>query len=498
MKRFAFSFVLVPLFASTASILSSGLQEQSDPPEAVDVGNRLELFVDHHLIEELDGLSLRLHQPREEERVLHFDRPWEGNTPFQISVFQDGEIFRMYYRGSSAPDYVVEGQLEPGEKVVAAHVRAECYAQSRDGIHWVRPSLSQVEFQGSRENNILDLKGATHFVPFKDANPQATDENRYKAVGFIRQGEKRGLLPLYSDDAIHWKWLHPEPVITDGAFDSQNVAFWDGERGFYVALYRDFKSGVRTLKYATSHDFVNWTAGQWVEYPDTPPEHLYTNATVPYFRAPHIFLAFPKRFVPWRVPLHLQGGEGPNRTGLSDAVFMTSRDGVRWHRFAEAFIRPGRERRNWIHRTNAVGRGILATGPDELSLYLTRHYTYPTAHALRVSLRPDGFVSVHAGYSAGELITKPLIFEGRELILNYSTSAAGSIEVELQDVNGYPVPGFSLQESIPIWGDEIEGPARWKRKASRTDQRVLERLSGTPVRLRFVITDADLYSMQFR
>ena len=493
--------VTTALTGASQNILAGQLHSQ----EPLNIGSRLELFVDDYLIEDLKGLDLKVHRPREGERVLHFDQPWEGNIPYFINIYPDGDIYRMNYRGRSDPDYVIQQELEPGEKVMPTHEEAACYAESRDGIHWVRTSLEQVEFQGSRDNNILDLKGASRFVPFKDPNPQAPAESRYKAVAYTKRGEKPGLVPLHSHDGLHWEWMSPEAVITDGYFDSQNIAFWDGERGRYVALYRDFKSGIRTLKYATSKDFLKWSTGQWVEYGDAPQEHLYTNATVPYFRAPHLFLAFPNRFSPWRIPMHLQPGPigkqekaGPNRTGLSDAVFMSSRDGLHWYRFMEAFIRPGRDRRNWIHRNNIVGRGIVPTGPDELSLYVIRHYTYPTAHLLRVSVRTDGFASLHAGYPGGEMVTRPLTFHGSELILNYSTSATGSIQLEVQDADGHPIPGFSLQDCIPIWGDEIEGRARWRHPTNQTDQHPLKRLAGAPVRLRFVMKDADLYSLRFR
>ncbi len=503
MKRGLASVCLVAMVLTVAG--ENVLAEQPSSQDSLDIGSRLEPFVDDYLIEDLEGLDLRVHRPREEEKVLHFDRPWEGNIPYFVNIYRDGDIYRMNYRGRSAPDYVIQEELEPGEEVMPTHEEVACYAESRDGIRWVRTSLGQVEFRGSRDNNILDLKGASRFVPFKDANPQAPAESRYKAVAYTKRGEKPGLVPLHSPDGLHWKWMRPEPVITDGYFDSQNVSFWDGERGIYVALYRDFKSGIRTLKYATSSDFVQWSTGRWVDYGEVPREHLYTNATVPYFRAPHLFLAFPNRFSPWRIPMHLRPGrggeretEGPNKTGISDTVFMSSRDGLHWYRFLEAFIRPGRDRRNWIHRNNLVGRGMVATGPDELSLYVIRHYTYPTAHLLRVSVRTDGFASLHAGYPGGEMVTKPLIFQGSKLILNYSTSAAGSIQSEIQDANGHPIPGFSLQDCIPIWGDEIEGRARWNHPTSQTDQHPLKRLAGTTVRLRFVMKDADLYSLRFR
>lgn len=90
------------------------------------------------------------------------------------------------------------------------------------------------------------------------------------------------------------------------------------------------------------------------------------------------------------------------------------------------------------------------------------------------------------------MLTKPLVFSGDRLVINYATSAAGSLRVEVQDMEGQPFPGFSLSDCREIIGDEIERPVTWK---GRQD---LRQLSGKPVRLRFVMKDADLYSLRFR
>ena len=302
--------------------------------------------------------------------------------------------------------------------------------------------------------------------------------------------------------------MREEPVIRDGAFDSQNVAFWDPLRGLYVAIYRDFLHGVRTIKSATSPDFLSWSSGEWADYGDAPLEHLYTNAATAYLRAPHIYLAFPMRLLDsWRT-FH---PDSP-WPGVADAVFMSSRDGVHWdRRFMESFIRPGRDLRNWRDRNTLPARGVVMTAPDELSLYVTRNLYSPSNHLERMVVRLDGFVSVHAGYRGGELVTKPLIFQGGNLVLNYATSAAGSLRVELQDGRGNPLPGFSLEESPVIFGDEVEGVVRWERRhpdaavypryaerSRRAAEQPLARLSGKPVRLRLVLRDADLYSLRFR
>src|SRR5262249_36494154 len=144
--------------------------------------------------------------------------------------------------------------------------------------------------EGSKANNIVWTgPGTENFAPFLDANPEVPRSQRYKALA-----GSRGLIAYVSGDAIHWSQLREQPVITDGAFDSQNLAFWDTHRKCYVAVYREFVQGIRSLKMATSKDFVHWSAGEVADYGTAPAEHLYTNATQPYFRAPQIYLAMPK------------------------------------------------------------------------------------------------------------------------------------------------------------------------------------------------------------
>src|SRR5262249_45483304 len=113
-------------------------------------------------------------------------------------------------------------------------------------------------------------------------------------------------------------------------------------------------------------------------------------------------------------------------------------------------------------------------------------------HVNRYALRLDGFSSVHARYTPGEMLTRTLIFTGKELEINYSTSAAGSIRVQLQDAGGRALPGFSLAESQEIVGGHIARVVTWKSGAS------VAALAGKPVRLRSVMKDADLYSIRFR
>ena len=124
--------------------------------------------------------------------------------------------------------------------------------------------------------------------------------------------------------------MQDEPILTDRPFDSHNIAFWDAEREEYVAYTRgvagrgNFKNGVRWIRRTTSKDFRQWTPLESIDADGTPFEHLYTNACVPYERAPGMYLMFPARFVPEREPVP-DWEYGP---GVNDIVFMSSRDGI--------------------------------------------------------------------------------------------------------------------------------------------------------------------------
>jgi len=451
--------------------------------QPIDIDSRLELFVDGFLIDSMQGAELKLHPPTPAETVLTFDKPWEGRYVGYVTVIQDGPLYRLYYRGM--PQAGSDGTSR----------ETTCYAESRDGITFTRPELGICEVNGSKANNVILANAApfTHnFAPFLDTNPDAKPDQKYKALAGTK---KSGLVAFVSPDGLHWQKLREEPVITDGAFDSQNVAFWSESEKCYAAYYRTW-AGHRTISRATSPDFLDWTAGEQMTFGDTPPEHLYTNQTRPYFRAPHIYLAIAARFMPGRRVITAEqaekiGSEGTYQGDCSDTVFMTSRGGNAYDRtFMEAFVRPGIGASNWTSRTNYPTYGVISTGSHELSMYVQRHYGQPTHHLQRLVLRTDGFVSVNAPYEGGEMITKPLQFTGNKLIINYATSAAGDIRVELQTPDGKPVAGYTLDDADTIIGDEIERTVSWQ--GGKTA------LPDGPLRLRFVLKDADLYSMRFQ
>ena len=480
--------------------------------EPIEVGSRRELFVDDHLIESLDNARRRLHHPIPREIAIVHNAPWEGAGSGYHSVIRDGDLYRMYYRGSKLG--VEDGKLKLGREVY-------CYAESRDGIKFTKPELGLHEYNGSKKNNIIWTGvGAHNFAPFLDTRKDCPKESRFKALGGLpSQG---GLFAFHSADGVRWSQMSDKPVVTKGAFDSQNLAFWDAASGVYRAYFRTFTKGVttakewrpagfRAIRTATSRDFLKWENEADLTYADSPVEHMYTNQVAPYFRAPHILIGFPTRYVErgWsdsmrelpelkrrerRAKAHLRYG-----TALTEGLLMASRNGVHFERWNEAFLRPGPQRPDtWLYGQQYIAwhavetKSSLPDAPNEMSLYASEGSWHGEGNAIRrYTMRLDGFVSVNAPLRGGELITKPIRFAGERLTLNFATSAAGGIRVELQDPDGKPLPGFTLEDCPPIFGDTLRRAVSWKGGAD------FGKLAGEAVRLRFELKDANLYSFQF-
>lgn len=438
---------------------------------AGDIADRRELFVDNRMIERMAGVGLRLHAPREEGVAVRFDQSWEGPLSTYAGVFKDADRYRMYYRGYTGSE----------------RNSLVCYAESDDGAVWRKPNLGLYEWKGSAANNVLFTGlGSHNFAVCPNLRPDAPLAQRYLAIGRgTADFDVKTLYGFQSADGVRWSLLQDKPIMADGAFDSLNLAFWDPNAGRYACYYRIFVDGVRRIARAESEDFLHWESVGETQI-SGPREQLYTNATTPYFRAPHYYFSFPKRFMKTRrrLPDHPE-------EGVSDGLFLSSRDGIYFDRtFREALLRPGLDQRNWGDRGNMFAWGLVETGSREMSAYFTRNYRYSTNRLERGTFRLDGIASAHAG-RPGELLTRALRFKGDRLTLNYSTSAAGSVRVEIQQPDGRPVQGFALSDAPALYGDAIDETYRWKSGAS------VAAVAGKPVRLRFALMEADLFSYRF-
>jgi hypothetical protein len=467
-----------------------GLSNKICGQQVLSLKDNREIFIDDYLIQQMQDVKITLHEPHDEGVVFYFDKPWEGNFSGYVTIIRDNNSFRAYYRGIR----------EAGKDGRASEVT--CLAQSKDGIHWEKPDLQLFEIDGSVNNNIVLAHAPPvnhNFSPFIDTKPEIDLNQKYKALGGT---EKSGLMAYTSADGIHWNKLQDAPVFTKGKFDSQNVAFWSESENRYVCYFRIWTregySGFRSVGRTTSKDFINWTEPVAMTFGPNPMEHLYTQQTSPYFRAPHIYIAIGGRLIPGKQILTeeqaLKFNVNPKYyKDCSDAYIMSSRGADGYDRtFMESFIRPGIGLNNWVSRSNYPALNVVQTSPVEMSIYVNQDYAQPTAHLRRYSLRLDGFSSIWASYRGGKLLTRPFTFDGDQLEINYATSAAGEIRIEIQDADGQPIENFSMEDSQRIIGNEISRIVTWNGNSD------LHNLIGKTIQLCVSMKDANLYSIRFK
>ena len=493
---------LLIMAASFCALAAAGTDVQR-------IGSRRELFVDRFVVEELDGTRFQLHHPQPAEISVTLDQPWEKRFNSGLSVIRDGQRFLLYYSANNRL----------------------AVAESWDGIHWTRPMLGLVEVNGNRDNSLVGttdrklMVEETEPLPevFLDTRPGVPSSERFKAFTLIEQPGLTQVICWVSGDGFSFRRLQEEPLIETslyGAFDGLESMFWSTAEQQYI-LYLRYAIRMnppnpkdpnrRSVARMTSKDLLNFDAPKPMTFGTDglmPPDHHYNNQTTPYFRAPHIYLALSSRLAQNRQALTPEQAAAanltPSRTEISDplkwlvndcadTVMMTTRGSTHYDRlFQEGLVRPGPGAENWVTRSNYTLRGLHPTGPQEMSIYVNRHNGQHTSHVRRYVFRTDGLVSIHAPFVGGEFRTRLLEFEGNTLEINYATSAVGFIRVEVQDLQGHPLPGLALEDCYEVLGDEIAGTVHWNSTARLAD------IAGRPVRLRFVMKDADLYSLRFR
>jgi hypothetical protein len=459
--------------------------------------------------------TLSVNRPQRAGSVLRFDQPWEGDSPDYFTIIRDGGLYRMYYNGFSL-----------NESDFPARVRL-CYAESTDGIHWVKPDLGMYEINGSRHNNVI-MPINDNFTVMIDQNPACPPEHRYKALlefpdistsSVAKEGQKGlGLLCMTSADGLHF---NEHSIISTGLqYDSQNTLHYNPHLGKYYAFMRGFRvveqttretlneTSVRSIYVSESEDFVRWSEPVPLDFGEAEDCPLYTNCVSAYPYDDRLYIGFPTRYVErkeWtpnydrlcgkerrleRMKLSPRLG-----TVVTDCVFMHSRDMFRWHRFDEAFMIPGPENGlNWIYgdcypafSAPIETQADLPGEPPELSMYaVSNHFMPEPSELIRYTVRRDGFASYKATYKPQVLTTLPFTFESDVLALNFRTSARGYIIVRVLTEGGDVIPGY---ETCELFGDALARPVDFPSP--------LGELSGRAVRIEFTMSDAEVYAMRF-
>lgn len=444
-----------------------------------------QLLVDDHLIERTEGVTRTYHAFRKDPQnpIIRADAPWEGQTIYLYGTVLPRETapgFRMWYHAWADNEYRM------------------LYAESDDGLRWNKPALGLTEYNGSVNNNILFRR--TH----ENHNPQVmftpSDPNpdmRYKMV-YFEYGRtpptytKTGYRGAYSPDGVHWTDTENNPVLLDDPGDVGNFV-WDPIRSRYLGYPKKFADvrgfRRRCVGYSETTTFEQWPASELIITPDEFDDRWVTSdgqhtdfyglCGFPY---QNLYLGFL-----WIFRITDGKNDGPIYVEL-----VSSRDGMHWKRQDEPRtpILPLGDDGTWDDGMLFTPNHPILVG-DTIRMYYggfdgTHGADDASAAIGLATMRKDRFVSLDAGAQRGTVTTKPLLHVRGTLRLNCSADA-GSIEVEVLDHTGNPIPGFTAAESTPVSVDGIDQPVHWGDRTS------LPTTSG-PVQIRFTMENAALYA----
>ncbi len=495
------SFTRVSLIVLMAAVLtaltpmcigtSTALGEARDS-DLVPVGHRKQLLVDDYVVAEMSNLKRELGQVTKlngGKPILVRDQPWERSCWYYGTALHDGEKFQMWYRAS----------LEPF---------ALGYAESKDGLHWVKPKLGLVEFGGTKQNNIIDVELGLAYAFSCFIDPHETDPaHKYKCCW----GHPRKIRAClgYSPDGIRWTPYNNGEPVTHRAADTHSQLLWDEEAKVYRLFtrtdYRGHPMEVRGTRSMTNPDVkANPTAWKLVrnwkfdrEGPEEYRRRQVYALTDWIYHGVHFGLIM---VYEWPGD-HSEGPADYHKRHDRDVLsyyIATSRDGDSWDL-------------TWVY----AGKPIVPRGPDgsfdkdmilppaNIITHQNRHWIYygganerhgmpRTSTGIGVAtLRLDGFVCLEAKDEPGTVVTKPFKLEGSRLEVNVDAQA-GRVQVELLDENG-PISGFSGKDAPEYRAvDDLRLKPAWK------DNKDLSALKGKVVQIRFRLRNARLYAFQIQ
>ena len=230
------------------------------------------LMLDRRLLSPQAMENIRMEVARPVKDAAHNplftqDQPWEvriDNGYPNVLYDEEARIYRCYYtlfiededsrladlQERGRRDYIPRPDRAPGL----------AYAQSRDGIHWEKPSLGRVQWHGSAENNIIFAYAHGTGVMIDERDPDKS--RRYKMVTKMDQpGTQAYMAVSFSSDGLDWCDPIPWPEYNPPA-DSHNLPFWDEEQNCYALLSRIWKDGIRITTLSRCKDFLHWSEPQ--------------------------------------------------------------------------------------------------------------------------------------------------------------------------------------------------------------------------------------------
>ena len=437
----------------------------------IDVGRQL--FVDDFLVEKTTlQRTWHLAEPYSGNPVLRPDRPWETATQRATAyIYSDGvwydpadRLFKLWYWGGYA--------------------YSTCYATSKDGIQWEKPSLDVVE----PGTNVVLLHRHDSEIVWLD-HDEADPQRRYKSFAV---GSPSTIMRLrFSPDGVRWS----KPVTTSPGVGDRSTVFYNPFRKVWVGSIRSGFDG-RSRHYSEHPDakilveklpgVVPWACADRLDPRNPNPNfgrpdpQLYNLDAVAY---ESLMLGL---FAIWQGDPGARGGQKRN-----EILLGFSRDGFHWHRpDRRPFVGTDESDSAWNWgNVQSVGGGCLVVG-DKLYFYHSGWRDKRSDSTISggvAFLRRDGFASMDAGATEGVLTTRPVRFGGKHLFVNLDADQ-GQFQAEILDESGNVIEPFTRSNCTPLSTDKTLVPVAWK------DADDLSALAGKTVRFRFYLTGGSLYA----
>jgi hypothetical protein len=512
--------------------------------EARDIGNRRQLFIDDRFIARSQGVTLTLNPPAPGQPIEGPVRPYS-----YVSVIEHEGVCFLYYFTAGGVGVVTSDDGLTWRRPGQQGDTSPCLAlpAAAEGTVFIDPNAADAYAFKAIFGVLNSAATASSWGP---GLVPITTNDMPPVDGKQRPGEYSGAMYLFrSRDGLRWEVV--PKVAVPFACDTQNQVLYDSRRARYAAYLRGFPmnpgSPHRSKRVVCRTETANLLDMPWpfrrnphrpagtttgcysyifdemevvlaADERDPPRTDVYNPCVHLYPYADDAYLAFPSLFRSYgygarggRADSHGRDFRGEaSGDGLFEVQLAVSRDGVTFTRHRVPYLRPGliRDRRGTEGDPDCglqiMGIGMIRRGDAIYQYYVGGQRTHIAADkarewgirgedaVYRVVQRLDGFMSADAGADGGELVTPPVIFAGDRLVLNADCGGLGEIWVELQDAEGRPLTGHSLDEAVSIDRNGTTQEVWWRQGPDLTAY------SGQPVRLRFKLRSAKLYAFQFQ
>ena len=445
------------------------------------------LLVDDHDVLYRPGTKRVLHSPQRHKAnpVIPETKPWELAIGY-CSVYRDSSTGRhqMWYQaygGGRAKD--------PTRRLVVG------YAESSDGVRWVKPDLGLYDFNDIKKTNIVLIGNGGKSVNYGAAvvvDPDESDQaRRYKMAywDFAKDQGKEypGLCVAFSPDGIHWT-KHPKAPLIKACYadveqppygDDRDATPWvkplsvsdvidlmyDPKRESYVIYAKTWLDGPdgrmfwkRGVVRTESKDFVAWSKPQLMMAPDEGDAGQLHGGPAFFHGGVYFSLLQVLNFGGWD-----SGGDGN-----MPAELAISRDGIHWQRpFRTTPFLPVAGDASTFDAGCLWTNAMPVVLKDEIRFYYGAYAEWNSdlnedASGIGLATLPrDRFAGVRPIETIGQITMKPMQLDGVKGITLNGDASDGAIRVELLDEDGYRVRGFSKDDAVVIRGDKLDHEVAW-------------------------------------